>query len=117
MILSNEYSYQEIANIIGCSKSVVSGIATGSNWKEIYNKYNLEAHKKQYKLRLSDEDLHRLCKYWQDHKNYYYRYNSDLFKESLYNVLGIHYDNSMSATLSRLYNKLTRHDIVDKYNF
>lgn len=109
--------HKDIANIIGCNESVVSNISQGSNWKEIYDEYNLESRKKKFILNLSDNELHKLCEYWQDHKNCIYRYKTDLFKESLKNVFGIDFDHGMSATLTRLYNRQTRTDITNQYDF
>lgn len=117
MLSEKKYTHQEIANIIGCSLSVVSDISSCCNWKSVCEKYKLAEIKKAFVLRLTDDQLHALCKYWEDNKDKNYRTNSDLFRESLMNVLGIEYKPSMSATLSRLYNKQTRFDIVSLYNF
>lgn len=117
MITEQKYTQQEIADIIKCSKSVVADIAAGQNWKYLYKKYNLEQYKKEFIIKFSDDDLHKLFKYFQDHKNQYYRYNNDLFRDALYEVFGIIYTNNMSATMSRLYRRLTRRDISDQYDF
>lgn len=117
LLLEQKYTHKQIADIIGCSKSVVSDIATGSTWKDIYNKYNLNDIKKKFVIRLDDNQLHVLCKYWQDHKNNNYKSNTELFKESLINALGIEYSQNMSPTLTRLFNKQTRFDIVSQYDF
>lgn len=117
MICTQEYTYQEIADIIGCSKSVVGDIACGQNWKYLYNKYNLKQYRKEFVIRFSDDDLHKLFKYFQDHKYKKYKYKNDLFREALYDIFNIVYDNRMSATMSRLYNRVTRRDISDQYDF
>lgn len=118
MITEQKYTQQEIADFIGCSKSVVTDIAQGQNWKSICDKYNLAQYKKQYsEVNFTDEQLHTLFKYFEDHKNQYYRYNTDLFRSALMDCFGIHYTNSMSGTMSRLYRRITRRDISDQYNF
>lgn len=117
MICSQKYTYQQIANIIGCSLSVVSNIGSGSNWKFIYDKYNLGRFKKGFTLKLSDDQLHLLFQYFQDHKNIEYRYKSDLYRNALKDLFQIDMQQSMTATLSRLYGRQTRRDISDKYDF
>ena len=44
--MQGEYLHTEIAEMIGCSVSVVNNIATGNNWKQIYNKYELWKYRK-----------------------------------------------------------------------
>lgn len=117
LIASQKYSQQEIADIIGCTKSVVADIATGQNWKEICSKYNLDQYKRGFNLNLSDNDLHKLCKYWEDHKDVPYRYNSDRYRDSLKACFGIKYEQKMSSTMSRLYNGTSRQDISSQYDF
>ena len=117
MITEQKYTYQEIANIVGCTLPIVNKIGQGSTWKHIYNKYDLQRFNKQFVLRLSDEDLHKLCKYFEDHKNINYRFKSDLYRNALKELFNIEYTQNMTATLSRLYNKQTRQDITGLYNF
>ncbi len=117
MITQQKYTQREIANIIGCTKSVVADIAQGQNWKYLYDKYNLEQFKKEFIINFSDDELHILFKYFEDHKNYYYKYKNDLYREALINCFGIQYNYSMSATMSRLYGRKTRTEISDQYDF
>lgn len=118
LICEQKYTQQEIADIIGCTKFVVADIASGHNWKSICDKYNLEQYKKEYsEVNFTDEQLHILFKYFEDHKNNYYRYNSDLFRAALKDCFGIEFKNNMSATLSRLYRRETRKNISDQYDF
>ena len=117
LITEQKYTYQEIANIVGCTLPIVNKIVQGSTWKHIYNKYDLQRFNKQFVLRLSDEDLHKLCKYFEDHKNINYRFKSDLYRNALKELFNIEYTQNMTATLSRLYNKQTRQDITGLYNF
>lgn len=116
LLATTDLQHKQIAEMIGCSKSVVTDISVGSTWKSVYEKYNLESRKKQYILRLSDQELHALCQYWQEHHSEY-AVRADLFRASLRDLFGIEYTNNMSPTLGRLYNKQTRKEIVDLYNF
>ena len=118
LLSEKKYSQQEIADIVGCNKNIVSNISTGANWKDIYNKYSLSQYKRCFNLNLSDEQLHLLCKYFQDHKNDYYKNNNHRFNEALKILFDIDYDiYTMSATMSRIYNHKTRKDITDNYNY
>lgn len=72
---------------------------------------------RHFVLRLSDEDLHKLFKYFQDHKNINYKYKSELYRNALMELFGIEMKQSMTATLSRLHNRVTRTDISSQYDF
>lgn len=116
MLASCKYTHKEIADFIGCTISVVKDISMGSNWKNIYEKYNLESRKKKFVIRFTDEELHMVCKYFEDHsKEYIIR--SDLFRALMRDLFNREFTNNMSATLNRLYNKQTRRDITCLYNY
>ena len=118
MVISQKYSsYIEIANIVGCSPAVVSDIVCGNNWGSLLSSYHLERFKKNSVLRLSDNDLHRLFKYFEDHRHIQYRFKSDLYRDALMELFGIEMTQSMSSTLTRLYNRQTRTDISSQYVF
>ena len=117
LLITKQYSHEQIANIVGCHTNIVRSISSGSTWIDIYNKYNLENYKKEFVLRLSDEDLHKLFKYFQDHKNINYKYKSELYRNALMELFGIEMKQSMTATLSRLHNRVTRTDISSQYDF
>lgn len=115
-LISEGKSRREIAEQIGCDVSVVWRISTGCAWKEVHDKYNLDLYKRDLKLYLSDEDLHKLCKYFEIHSKEY-EIKNDLYRHALKDLFGIEYQNSFSGTLSRIYNKQTRIDITGQYNY
>ena len=115
LITEQIYTHKEIADIVGCSAHIVHNISNGSNWKFVYDEYELEKYKKSVN-KLSDSDLHLLCKYFED--NYLlYDNKTDLYRNALSDLFGVEYTQSMSASMSRYFNHKTRKDITDKYNF
>ena len=58
-----------------------------------------------------------MFKYFQDHKNINYKYKSELYRNALMELFGIEMKQSMTATLSRLHNRVTRTDISSQYDF
>lgn len=116
MISEQKYSHKEIADIVGCPIHTVDNISAGSIWKYYYNKYELYKYKKGFTLYLSDDDVHKLCKYFEDNRSKYDT-NSDLFRAALKDLFNIEYTNSMSATLCRIINRKTRTNISSQYKF
>ena len=116
LISTQQYSQEEIANIVGCHKHIVGNISTGNTWKFVYDKYNLEQYKKKFVIKFTDEQLHQLCRYFELYKDKY-EVKSNLYKDALADLFGIEYTNNMSATLSRIYNHQTRTEITNNYNF
>lgn len=118
MITSKQYLHKEIASKLGIPLHIVDNVADGTTWRDVYRKYNLEAYKRQRAdYSFSDEDLHKLCKYFQDHKNNCYQFRSDLFREALKNLFNIDFVQNMSASLNRIYNHQTRRNITDLYDY
>jgi len=115
LICEQKYSQKEISDIVGCPIHIVGNISTGTTWKWVYDKYNLENYKKSIS-KMPDEDLHKLCKYFEDHCNEY-TIKSDLYRNALNDLFGIEYTQNMSASMSRFYNHKTRTDITNKYNY
>ena len=117
MISLQQYSHEEIARINNCPVYTVNGIASGTIWKEYYNKYNLESVKRKFNLNFTDNQLHLLFKYFEDHSNEYIS-KSDLYRNALKDLFNIDFNpKSMSGTMSRLFNRQTRKEISDQYNF
>jgi len=117
LVISQKYSNIEIAEIVGCTPTVVSDIICGTTWNSLLGKYHLEKYKKEFVIRFTDEELHMLFKYFEDHKNVNYRYNADLFRAALMDLFGIEMTQGMAGTLSRLYNRQTRTNISSQYDF
>ena len=96
LISEQKYSHQDIADIVGCPKHIVGNIATGTTWTWIYNKYNLSKYKRGFNLSLSDEDLHKLCKYFEDYSDKFI-IRSDLFRKALKDLFDIEFSQNMSV--------------------
>lgn len=108
--------HKEISRVIGCETYIVNNISAGNTWKYYYNKYDLQRYKRTERLGFSDDELNTLCKYFEDN-GYKYTTNSELYRNALIDLFNIEYTNSMSATMSRIYNKKTRYDITSKYKY
>lgn len=118
MIITRQYEHKEIAEILGIPLHIIHNIASGSTWRDVYNKYHLAEYKRQRNdYKFSDEQLHMLCKYFQDHKNIQYRYIADLYRNALKELFGIEFVQNMSGSLSRIYGHKTRRDITDLYDY
>lgn len=117
LISENQFNHVEIAKNIGCPVHIVDSISCGITWKNIYEKYGLEKYKRGFNVNFSDEELHLLFKYFQDHKHIKYRYLNDLYRNALMDLFGITFSQAMSGTMSRLYNRQSRTDISSLYDF
>lgn len=117
LLSENKYSHKEICSITGTPLYIVNSISCGTTWRHLYDRYNLEAQKRETRLGFSDDQLHKVCKYFEDHRHISYRYLNDLYRECLMELFGIKFTNSMSANMSRIYNHNTRKDITDQYNY
>lgn len=118
-LLIQGYKHKEISELLNIPIHIIGNISTGSTWKDIYNKYNLEDYKRRKNKvsTFSDEELHLLCKYFENHPATNYRYKTDLFRDALNNLFNIKYTDNMSATLNRIYNHQTRTTITNQYNY
>ena len=118
LITTQKYSHKEIATIVGCKLHIVNSISAGETWKYIYNKYELYKYKRNPRPGYTDEQIHQLCKFFENNKdNIKYKTRSDMFRDALKTLFDIEYDNSMASSLNRIYNKQTRKDITNQYNF
>ena len=66
--------------------------------------------------KFSDEDLCKICEYFEDNKNSY-NSKSELFRHTLKDLFGLEYGKGLTATMCRIYNHETRTDITNRYNF
>lgn len=71
----------------------------------------------EFRLRFTDEQIHAICKYFQDHKDIKYNKISDLYRDCLYELFGIEYNTSLFNAMSRYYKRKYRHDITDLYDY
>ena len=113
-----KYTHKEIAEIVNCSTNIVHQISKGENWLDVYYKFNLEKikNKKQDQLFTNDQ-IHLICKYFQDHKNINYITLQKLFEEALFYLFGITIDNNLYKYMLNIYNRKRHKDISDQYDF
>ena len=117
LIATKKYTFDEISDMTKVPKRIVSHISQGDSWKNVHDKYNLsEVMKDKYKCKFTDDQIHKLCKYFEDNK-YKYSVLSDLYRNALWDLFNIRYDNNMSPTMSNIFNHKTRRKISDQYNF
>lgn len=93
LISTEQFTHQQIADMIGCSKSIVSFISSGVSWREVYYKYKLRLIKlkHKYKTNFTPEQHKQIRQYI---INNLYKYEStdlrflcmDIMKE-LYNTI------------------------------
>lgn len=116
LVCSQKYTMKQIAEQVGCDVSFVWRIVQGVEWKDIHDRYNLSRFKRESRPGFSDEDLHKLCKYFEDNKN---RYNtkSELYRHALMDLFNMEYNQYLSASMSRIFNHQTRKDITNQYDF
>lgn len=115
MISEQKYTHQEIADTVGCKLNIVRSISSGSNWREYHDKYELSKYKRTIN-KFSDEDLCKICEYFENNKNKY-NSKSELFRHTLSDLFGLEYSNRLCTTMCRIYNRETRTDITNRYNF
>ena len=117
-LLTQNLTHKEISNITNCPLHIISNISIGVTWKDVFEKYNLKEYQRQRNkvATFSDDQLHLICKYFENNKGKYVIMN-DLYRATLKELFDIEYNNSMSATMSRIYNKQTRKDITTLYDY
>lgn len=115
LIISQQYTNSEIANIIGCKIDSIWRLYSGTEWVYYYNKYELWKYKREQRLGLSDEELHELCKYMENHKTEYKTFSS-LYKAAI-KAIGKEWRPTLSSSMHSIKYHRTRKDIVDNYNF
>ena len=117
MLSSGNYTQKDISQITGVSCGIITNIANGNDRHYLYEKYNLaDIMKQKYPYKFSDDDLHKLCKYFEENK---YKFNSrkELFQTALNDLFGMNYDIKRGKTINRIYRHEVRKEITDKYNY
>lgn len=113
-----KYSHKQISEITGIPLHIIDNVSRGSTWRSVYDKYNLKEHqRKRNDYSFSDRDLHKICKYFEQHPASNYKYITDLFRETLSELFDIEYCKGVQSSMSRIYNKKTRRDITERYNY
>ena len=115
-----ELTIQEIADIIGVTKSVVVNIVTGNSWKSVSKLYDFS--KRQFgkpSTRYSADEIHTFCKYFQDHKKNdnesRNKYLTNMVKELNYNNGEV--NESLLHSLSGIYKRQYYKKINSQYTY
>ena len=116
-MLSLKISHKEISNKLNIPLHIIRDISAGNSWRFIYEKYKLEDLKKDmFPAKFSDEDLHKICKYFEENK-YKYSTNTSLFRNALKDLFDMEYNDNIGRTMSRILYHQNRKNITDQYNF
>ena len=59
----NQFSYKDIADIVGCNKTIVCNISMGISWREIYKKYKLWRYRVRIKSHFSETEYKIITQY------------------------------------------------------
>lgn len=120
LIISNNYSDEQIADMFNCSKDVIRNIALGNTWRNSFSEDEINNMKSTRKGFTFPENIkHNLCLYYQNHNNDYksnYGKAKDITtKALLYN--GLELTNFNIRIARRLYFKLQNPEITSLYNY
>lgn len=121
LLSTTSMTAQEIAFHVGggATERIVYNILAGTAWKDIYEKYNLAAVKKNPKV-LTDDQVHLICKYYESYRKSnpikQFGERSFLMQNALKSS-GIEINSSTMRSAERLYYKLIHKEICDKYNY
>jgi len=63
---SRMYMQKDIAKLVGTTVGIVESIKQGRAWKEISSKYNLDFKTEKISKVFSFDDIHNICKYFQN---------------------------------------------------
>lgn len=108
LITLQKYTYDQIANIVGCEKHIVQNIASCQNWKSVCKEFELEKYVKHPTLNFNTEELKKLREYLYANESKYPTKNA-LYKVALKELFNIDYiPSSMSGSMSRYYNNKTK---------
>lgn len=111
----HQYSHAEIAEKIGCTVSVVNNISSGTNWKPLYDKYDLG--NKPISEKFSDEQLHTICQYFVHEKdNPIYKSKNDLYRK-IAKDMNMEFNDTLRRALNGIHNRERYHQITSLYNY
>lgn len=115
LIANSNMTYEEIANDIGCSTSVVANLAFGNSWINIYNKYGLENILRNRRI-TTVENTHAICQYIRDNKHKIKRGKRIDFYKEIANIYGLDSNNPGDIRfIEDLYYKKRAKDICNLY--
>lgn len=120
LLLSRRYTDDQIISLTGCpNKEIIRNIANGNTWSHLFTNDELTIMKlSRAGKRLTNEEIHSICKFYEDNIHLYSGYGS--VKRIVIDALSaVHLPitDSMYRLASRLYYKRDNKDICSLYNY
>lgn len=120
LLISRCYTDNEIMTLTNCpNKEIIRNIANGNTWNYLFTDNELKTMKLTREgKRLTNEEIHSICKYYEDNSSLYNGYGS--VKKIAYDALC---SNNLPTTdtfirlAKRLYYKYDNPDICNSYNY
>lgn len=115
-LLSTElYTFDQISEMTGCSKSIISSINTGQTWRFVYDKYDLgNKHVPSNKDVFSYYEIHEICKYFELHNIKILTLD---IKKDILHMLGKECNYNTKKCISRIFHRKDHINISANYNF
>lgn len=114
------YSDEYIANCIGCNKNIVREIALGRTWTYLFNNNILNAMKMtRTGYLISEEEKHRICKFYEDNINKYIMDNKKVkhITEAALLYCGIKINDTTIRIARRLFYRYQNPGITNQYKY
>lgn len=120
LLITRCYTDDEIINLTNCpNKEIIRNIANGNTWSYLFTNDELEIMKlTRESKRLTDQEIHSICKYYEDNKDLYTGYGSvkKIACDALHNI-NLPITDRFIRLAKRLYYKYDNQDICNKYNY
>lgn len=120
LLITKKYTDDEIMKITGCpNKAIIRMIATGKTWSYLFTDEELSImNTTREGRRLTDEQIHNICKYYENNINKYTGYGAvkQIAIDAL-NIISIPLTDVSLRLAKRLYYKYDNKDICKLYNY
>ena len=119
-LLLQGYSYQEVITITGFNNvNIIRAISKGETWSHLFTEEELLKMRVMFKTKfISDEQIHGICKFFQDNKDKY-KHKSELIRNAMKSVGLDSSNNGYYQSVSRIYYHTYKYaeNISKLYNF
>lgn len=113
LLLTNKYDFSEIANMTNSTVSIVASIKQKTAW--VYLSDGISFNSRPGRL-FKDEDIHNICKYFEDNP-IYPREPISYYCKRVLESLNLEYSPRYVDTVRKVYAKKYYKNIVNQYNF
>lgn len=120
LLITKKYTDNEIMKITNCpNKSIIREIATGNTWSYLFNDQELYImNTTREGRRLTTNQIHIICKYYENNKNKYNGYGSvKAIAIDALNTIKIPVTDTTLRLAKRLYYKYDNKEICNLYNY